>query len=96
MENEKDKWITEIMDAAAEVHLQHKAPQRVYNRISISIDQPSAKDNTVSFRQFRLISAAAVIILAMNIGIVGFNLLKPDNKDAGNSYGIESFNLNIY
>ncbi|MES3018616.1 MAG: hypothetical protein V4721_12585 [Bacteroidota bacterium] len=97
MKNEKEVWIENMMAKASTRGSNRETKHEVLDKILKSLDQPEPGSSLITYNHFRLIGAAALLILALNLGIIGSAIIqKSDSMGARATYGLENFNLNLY
>lgn len=97
MKNEKEKWVDNMMGYASRTVSSENTKEVVFDRILNVLDQPEVKNNIISFNQFKLAGIAAMVILALNIGVIGFTMIQKENKTENRtSYGLNTYNLDLY
>lgn len=97
MKNEKEIWVENMMRTASKPASSLNAKEAVLNKIFHVLDQPKGRNNIISFKQFKLAGLAAVLLLALNIGVIGFTMIKKESKMENTpAYGLNTYNLDLY
>lgn len=97
MKNEKQIWVERMMMNASTAASPAHTKDAVLSRILDVLDQRELTGIRISFNQFRLVGIAAMLILALNIGVVGFTMMRADDEaESRTAYSINTYNLDLY
>jgi len=97
MKNEKEVWVERMMEYAAKPSSSTRSKEKVFHTILDILERPEGTNNIISFSQFRLVGIASLIILALNIGVIGFTIVSNNDKaESKSAYGLHEYNLDLY
>jgi len=97
MKNEKEIWVENMIRHASKPSSTSNAQESVLNKIYNVLDKAENGNNIISFKQFKLAGLVAMLILALNIGIIGFTMIQKNNKiENTTTYGLNTYNLDLY
>lgn len=97
MKNKKEEWIEKMMGSVKAPDPDLNSKNAVFDKIIHRINMPEAKNNLVSFKQFRLAGVAAIAVVALNIGVIALAEVRSGANEAiKTTYGLSTINLDLY